>query len=351
MTLTYPKLKAHLASGDLASTYVLSGEQELIREQAAHEIEVAALGEADPQLNLEKFDGENASVEQLILALNTLPMLGGRRVVVVRRALRVVEIPRRRGDGEPKKGSTIDAIVEYLGNPSPQTVLIMELEKSPDRRRKAWKQIEKRVTLVHCNPLKDHEVEDWIAEQAGRRNLELGKEELRYFVTEFGSDLRRQLSELEKLSLYAGGRKLEGGDLGVLLGRGRAQSIFRFTDAVAARDAPTALKQLGRLVTEGESPLGILALLDRTVGHMLAVKEMRRRRGSRGELTQVLGIQPWLVDKLARDADRFEESELSQALAVLARFDRAMKTSRTPGRLLLEGLVISLCGGRVSSRR
>ncbi len=345
--LAYSQLDKHLATGKLAAAYILNGDQDLLRELALEKISKAALGDAAEDFNLERFDGEKSTPVSLVMAANTLPLLGltgGRRVLMVKRAKRLVE------------GTQAELLIGYLKNPSPQTVLVMELEASPDGRRKAWKEIAKNATIVQCDSLKDWQVGDWIAEQARNRGLALGPEEVRYLAGEFGSDLRRQLSELEKISLYAGKKKLGVGELSALLGRGKAQSIFRFTDAFASRQPAVALKQLGRLLEEGEPALRILALLDRVLGQLLVAKELGSRPGRGRELTQVLRIPPQAAENIARWSDRFEEQDLMEAVRGLARCDRQLKTSGMPASLILEGFVLSVCGvgepaGRLSSRR
>ncbi|HEX9724229.1 MAG TPA: DNA polymerase III subunit delta [Vicinamibacteria bacterium] len=345
--LTYSQLDKHLATGPLAAAYILNGDQDLLRELASGKIRQAALGDSANDFNLERFDGEKSTPDSLVMAANTLPLwglTGGRRVLIVKRAKRLVE------------GAEAEPLIGYLKNPSPQTVLVMELEASPDGRRKAWKEIANNATIVQCDPLKDWQMEEWIAEQASNLGVTLGREEVRYLAGEFGSDLRRQLGELEKISLYAGREELGVEELGALLGRGKAQSIFRFTDAFASRQTSVALKQLGRLLEEGEPALRILALLDRVLGQLLVAKELGRRGGRTRELTQVLRIPPPAAENIARWSDAFDEDDLLEAVRGLARCDRQLKTGGMPASLILEGFVLSVCGvgepaGRFSSRR
>jgi DNA polymerase-3 subunit delta len=333
--LTYSQLDKHLATGNLAAAYILHGDQDLLREIALDKIRQAALGESANEFNLERFDGERSTPDSLVMAANTLPLLGltgGRRVLIVKRAKRLVE------------GEEAEPLIAYLKDPSPQTVLVMELEASPDGRRKAWKEIANHATLVECALLKEWQIGEWIAEQASHLGVSLGREEVRYLVGEFGSDLRRQLGELEKISLYAGREKLSVEELGALLGRGKAQSIFRFTDAFASRQTSVALKQLGRLLEEGEPPLRVLALLDRVLGQLLVAKELRGRGGRAQRLAQVLRIPPRAAENIARWSEAFDDEDLLDAVRGLARCDRQLKTSGMPASLILEGFVLSVCG-------
>ncbi len=330
MKLSYASLREHLDGEALAPAYVITGNQDLLCELASEEIQAAVLGGEDPNFNLDKFDGEAVSAHEVVEACNMFPLMAERRLVRVRRASKLT----READAT--------ALSAYLESPSPQSTLLLELEKSPDARRKTWKDIEKRAVVVQCEPLKDREVENWLSDRAKQLRLKLGREEILYMVAEFGSDLRRQLSELEKITLYAAGGKPGVEDLAVLLGRGKAQSIFQFTEAVANRDTKTALKQLGRLLEEGQSPLPILALIDRTVVQLLAAKELEGKRRP-ANAASLLGVPPWKVERVLQQSSRFIEERLLKALDHVHRCDLALKSTGVPAKLLLEGLVIALC--------
>jgi len=339
--LSYHKLRAHLGRGELAPVYVVAGEQDLLRELAVGEIVEHGLGAEATPFNFERFDGEVAEAESVVLSANQLPMLGGGHVVVVRRAQKLLE----------KAG----VLVDYLDDPSPRTVLVLELSKTPDKRRKTWKALEKKTQVVSCETPPTSELEDWVEEQVKARKLRLDIPAIKYLVAEFGGDLRRLLNEIEKLSLYAGEEKLDLETIATLLGRGKAQSIFKFVDAVGAGQAAKALRQLGRLLEEGEPPLRILALVDRLVGQLRVAHELQsaRQRGGGGSLARVLGVPPYAAKSLGDAARRFDGASLERALRSLSETDRTLKSSAVPARLLLESLVISLCGGggRASSRR
>ena len=278
---------------------------------------------------------------QVAMASNLLPMLGGCRVVFVKRAQKLLE-----------KSEELQA---YIANPSPWTILVLELSKTPDKRRKAWKQVEKTTTVVSCDAPKSAELEEWVLEQAFQRELPLGRDAVRYLVAEFGTDLRRLLNELEKLSLYgldrlsSGGKEMDLATIATVLGRGKAQSIFKFVDAVGAGNSAQALRQLGRLLEEGEPPLKILALVDRLFGQLRVTWEVQAgpsvSSGGRGgaNLARILGVPPYAVKGLQEAARRFDRAGLANALRRLSETDRILKSSALPPRLVLESLTISLC--------
>ncbi len=193
-----------------------------------------------------------------------------------------------------------------------------------------------------ATPLKPGELEEWVSDEARTRGLKLGREDVRYLVAEMGSDLRRLLNELEKLSLYAAGERLDPETLASVLGRGKAQSIFKFIDAVAVGNAASALRQLGRLLEEGEPPLRILALLDRLVGQLRIARQAQGSEGRNVNLASLLGVPPSAARGLAQGARRLDDAFLRRAVTAVADTDRLLKSSRLPGRVVLESLVITL---------
>ncbi len=332
MKLSFYKLGAHLESGELAPAYVVTGDQDLLRDYAVRDLIDAIVGTEPSPFHLERLDGENADGPEIVALANMMPMMGGRRALVVKRATRLVEKD--------------EALVKYLDDPAPFTVLVLDLSKKPDQRRKAWKSVEKHVTVVVCEAPKPLELEKWVSEQAGARRLKLGQDGIRYFVAEFGDDMRRLSNELEKLSLYALGDRLDLETIATVLGRGRAQSIFKFVDAVGAGETASALRQLSRLMEEGEPALRILALLDRLVGQLRIATEARADGNKSQSLASLLGIPPYAAKSVAENARRFDSISLGRAVHSLSEADRILKSSRLPDRLVLESLVISLCRGK-----
>jgi DNA polymerase-3 subunit delta len=128
-----------------------------------------------------------------------------------------------------------------------------------------------------------------------------------------------------------------------VLGRGRAQSVFKFIDAVAAGEPASALRQLGRLLEEGEPPLRILALLDRLVGQLRLAREATGAKDS--SLASLLGAPPSAARSIADAAKRMDAKALGRAVQAIAETDWLLKSSRLPHRILMEGLVLELSKG------
>ncbi len=330
MRVAYSELGSALEKR-VEPVYFLVGDQDLLRELAARKLQGAVVGEDPSPFAFERFDGECFDSSRIVTAANMMPLLGGRRFVVVKRASRLVE--------------SDEGLQSYALDPNPNTVLVLDLDKKPDGRRKGWKDLEKKIAVVVCDAPDPWELSDWVSEEATARGLKLGREEVRYLVSEVGSDLRRLSNEIEKLSLYAAGDRIDLETMAEVLGRGRAQSVFKLTDAVASGDAPGAIRQLGRLLEEGEAPLRILALLDRLVGQLRMAKDAQASGKRDSSLASLLGAPPPAARAIAERARRLDREFLARAVEALADTDRLLKSTRLPHQVVMEGLLLELARG------
>ena len=89
--------------------YLLSGDQDLLRELAAAKIQRAVVGDDPSPFVCERFDGESGDSSRIVMAANQMPLLGGRRFLLVKRASRLV-------DGD-------ETLQSYLSDPNPNSVL------------------------------------------------------------------------------------------------------------------------------------------------------------------------------------------------------------------------------------
>ena len=101
--------------------YLLSGDQDLLRELAAAKIQRAVVGDDPSPFVCERFDGESGDSSRIVMAANQMPLLGGRRFLLVKRASRLV-------DGDETLQSYDAVIASELS--TPETNLLKEFAKA-----------------------------------------------------------------------------------------------------------------------------------------------------------------------------------------------------------------------------
>jgi DNA polymerase-3 subunit delta len=191
-----------------------------------------------------------------------------------------------------------------------------------------------------------------------RKTLEPAAREL--LLERSGDDLRGVQQEIEKLALFVGDRpSIRCEDVkSVVVDRGAAW-IFDLTRALGERDGLAALAQLGRLISQGEHPLRILATVGAEVRRLIAARQLLDgelakvwRRGitfaqfqqkiiSSG--TELLG-RSMFGDYLSfQRADRFSLGELSLFMRGVFEADIRLKSTAVDPRMVLEKLFLDFC--------
>lgn len=315
--------------GDLKPVYLIFGEEELLLERAVRRLRERLSEVADLDFNFDVFDGENADVDDVLAAANTLPFMSDKRLVVVRAA-------------DKLSSAALAALSDYAANPSDQTVLVLVARKIA-KNTKLYKNIEKNGQAFEWVKPKRSEYPREVVRMFADRGRQVTVDAAEVLVRAVGRDLRRLESEVGKVIAYAGDKpSLTRDDMEMVVAFVAPLSVFDLTDAIGGRDCRGALRLLALLIGQGESVHGLLAMTTRHVRSLLAARALLDR-GQRGALGRELGMPDWQAKKVAQQAQRFTTAELVDALRGLADAEYQMKTSRADARLVLERWMVSLC--------
>jgi DNA polymerase-3 subunit delta len=154
--------------------------------------------------------------------------------------------------------------------------------------------------------------------------------------------LRKLDNELEKLTAYATGRRIDTADVELLVADEDVADMFKFIDAVSVRDGRSAYRLMRGILVRGESPLVVMTMLARQTRLMIMAKE---HAGLSGEsLAQAMGVTLFVAQKSEQQARRFSMSELERAHLAIMDADLAIKTGRMEDLTALDVLVAMFCG-------
>jgi DNA polymerase-3 subunit delta len=173
-------------------------------------------------------------------------------------------------------------------------------------------------------------------------------------------DLRGLGNELEKLFLFIGPRSaLRAQDVETLMTDRGEGWIFDLTRLVGERDAVAALGQLARLMSQGEHPLKLLAVLAAELRRLLSARqlldtELRRswRRGMTYDQFQktvlkngapVLSRNAFADYMCFQRASGFSLRALRSYLEAVHETDLRLKSSGGHPRLIMERLILDMC--------
>jgi len=321
-TLTVAAVHTQIESGATDPVYLLMGEDEVEKSVLA-----AAFAELVEEglraFNVERIhagdwtSGDKLAdgVGGLIAAARTLPMMSPRRIVVVLQAEAIVA-PKRESEAATR---ALDAFEELLKAPDNETTIVL-VASSVDKRTKFFKLLQKTATIVECGVIADQaDAERWIRNRVAAGGAEIDPAAARALAQRAGPDLRRLRSEVDRLLLYALGQTRIGiEDARAVAGPAALQDDWAMANAIEAGQPGEALRQLALTLDAGAAP------------------EM------------VLGQLGWLV---RAKFPNIAPAGVGPGVEALFRTDLDLKRSAGDPRVLLERLVVELCGARRGARR
>ncbi len=331
---------AEARSGKLRSVYVVVGEERLLRERLVAELRTAALGNGIAAFNEDKFTAGEASIDAVLSAVRTVPMMAPKRFVLLRSAERW-----EAGEGdEGGKASPLDDLAEYLKAPIDSTCLVIVANKL-DGRRKLASVSKKLGVAVACDPLSDRELPGWIVDQAKRRGHSISRDTAEHLAHIAGPELAYVDDCLERLSLYVGkGAPIDDDAVSVSVARVRAQDAWAVAAAIGKRDLGAALAALSDAYDPRDRGLPLLGALAWSIRQLARYKAATEDGESHDEAARRAGaFGPQRAYELRDRARDLKGSELERWLTVLAETDLALKGSKRPPEAVLEGMVTQLC--------
>lgn len=215
-----------------------------------------------------------------------------------------------------------------------------------DKRRKAYKAVEKAGAVLDADAVRPWEIGDWLAGKLAEMHKEFDREAREYFMGAVGMMHEVSLSyldkEFEKLALYTDEKRIGRRELAEVFAGLPEVSSFAMMDAVSEKDVKKALTLLRRQLADGVYAPVLLALMVRHVRQLWQAK-LLLAQGVRGKaLGPAMQLNPFIAEKLGRASTKFSEPVLKQALLALIDADYLLKTGGG-GAELLENVVILLC--------
>src|SRR5881394_2476832 len=205
--------------------------------------------------------------------------------------------------------------------------------------------------IVELARVEEGEAVRWITDYCTGRGVKIDADGARELVDALGGDMMMISNELEKLILYAGDKKrITLGDVETMVLAAKQRSLYELTDAISARDRTRALEVLDAILSTGEgdeAAIGHLYMLAKTFRQMLVILErnVRDQRMLWAALWQGFRVPPFAADDIIRQARRYKSKrELTRAIRLVARADLALRSNPPGKRLILEKLVLDLCG-------
>lgn len=223
----------------------------LLRE--ASQILSATIPEAEKGFSFNSFDleglDEKVPLEHMLDAANTLPFMGGRRIVVI---ANIQELAK-------KDSAKLEA---YIANPSPSSVLIL---LHSGALKSQFKDITKVVKAILLD-VRQQDLPLWIRENARQKGLDLTSEAIEYLIGITGGEIGLISSELEKFTVL-GNKNIGLGDIRGLINFNGDYDAFDLVNGLKERNAEKIFR-VARVLLESQEPYTLIGAINWHYGQM-----------------------------------------------------------------------------------
>lgn len=324
---------------------VLVGDEEFLKSEKLKTISDQLSANASVEVG--EFDAAETPIAAILDELRTYPFLSSSRLVVLRNADKLLE-------------SAEEPLVRYVERPVSFSTLVLDFSKL-DGRSKLAKALKKHGSLLRLGHMREYQVPRWLMERAhkcyGKR---LSNADASFMVEMVGASPGLLDSELSKIASLAGDSKaISRSDIEAVITRGRAQTIFKLTEQVEAKNKAEALKLLDDIISRGiydERAGGVstesagiapylLHMLNWSLGRLWRTNRLLAEGESEQDVTDQLKIHPHFKERFLSNMRRFwPRSECRRCHRELLRTDRLIKASSgEQASVLLESLIVRMC--------
>jgi DNA polymerase III subunit delta len=324
--LSIDDLSGAVRRGDVRNCYLFAGEEQFIADEAVTLLCDALIPDDERSFNLDIIFGNDVQAHEVTAIASSYPMMGERRLVIVRDADRI---------------GKLDALTSYIKDPLESTVLVLICE-SPDFRRNPFRAFSD-DSVLECRPLYDNQIPQWIGNRIKRAGKTIAPEAATLLAGYTGTSLRQVSNELEKLDIYTANRPvITADDVTAVVGVTKAFNIFELQKAVGHMDVSAAVHILDRMIDRGESPVFIITMLTRFFRHLATVADLRTRNATNAAIAQEIRVHPYFLDEYFSHLHHHTPDRFADRFRALLQADTDLKTTGKNPRLVLSVLLYQL---------
>lgn len=272
---------------------------------------------------LEQLDGEDVEFDRMREALQSLPFLASKKLVVLR---------------SPGANKLFVESAEDLLTDLSEVTDVVIVEPKPDKRTAYYKFLKKKTDLKEFNELDAPQLSKWLVSSAKEQGGTLSSSDATYLVNRVGANQMLLQNELQKLLNYD--KKISRESIDLLSERTPQSTTFDLLDAALKGNKKQALELYQEQRSMKVEPQQIIALLGWQL-HALALVKTAGDRDAR-QIASEAKLNPFVVRKTQSLAKHMSLSDVKQLVHKVRLLDERLKSESIDADEALQNLIISL---------
>ncbi|NKI25156.1 DNA polymerase III subunit delta [Arenibacter sp. 6A1] len=299
----------NIKKGNIAPIYFLTGEEPYFIDKISEFIEKSILSEEERGFNQVVLYGKDVTVDDVVGNAKRYPMMAERQVVIVKEAQHL--------------SRSIEGLAAYAEQPQPSTVLVVCYKNSKlDKRKKLYKEIQKKGVFFESKKLYENKVADWIKKVLKVKGYGITHKAAELLVEFLGTDLGRIDKELDKLCMMVPkGVEITPEAIELNIGISKDYNNFELKKAVIERDFVKAARIVNYFSQNPKDNPFVLtiSLLYSFFIQLLGYHGLKDH--SKANVVSSLGVKPFLVPEIQLAAKNYPMRRVSEIVSHLRELD------------------------------
>jgi DNA polymerase III subunit delta len=343
------ELMERLVKGKPVPAILLLGEEPYLRDACRAQLIERFVPETARTWAVSRYSAERGETQAALDQAQTMAMLSPQQVVFLEDAEAIDKL------GERNRDEAVAQLGEYLEDPAPFTLLVVEAA-GLDQRMKLGKLLAEKALVVECGLGENAEARRAAAVALARaigkeQGVEFEKGAAEDLAESVAADLMRLKTEIDKLATYAAEKKvIARADVSALVISEKTTTIWELSDMLAARQSKKAMEFLDRLLRDGEEPLQMLGAITWMNRKLIEASDLKGVANG-WQAARALGMRPEQAELALQNARKISKPRLLAGLKALRSADDRLKGSGAEPRTVMEFLVAQLTGGEAKAAR
>ncbi|MDD5082038.1 MAG: DNA polymerase III subunit delta [Dehalococcoidales bacterium] len=286
--------------------------------------------------NTSRLDGRQVTLDQLRAVCETLPFLSPKRLVIVTGLLeRFDAASKTRSDDWKPLAACIHRV--------PGSTVLVLVDSKVSRQNPLLKELSTQAVVKSFPALRYSELRQWVGKYTREQGSTMSPQAVDLLSHLVGGNLWVMASEIDKLVLFAPGRRIEEKDVKAVVSDSQQTSVFAMIDALLEFKAGLAGELMHQLLRDGASPAYLLVMLARQARMIVRVRELRNQGRPEAEIRSKFGLASDFVwQKTVEQVGRYPLERIKEFYRRLLATDLAIKTGKYKDDLALDILVAEL---------
>ena len=260
------------------------------------------------ELALERIDAEEAEPQAVLDAVQSLPFLASRKMVVVRNL----------GANKSASGQ-VEQIIDSAGD----TTDLVFYEPSPDKRSSFFKELKTKTELEEFNELDASGLASWLVQEAKEQGGQLSPADANYLEGRAGPNQEQLANELDKLITYD--KHITRDSIDLLTVKTPQSRVFDLLDAAFAGNKKKALELYEEQRAQKVEPQAIMAMIAWQLKLLTLAKTGAGKTSA--QIAKDSGMSPWPIQKAQNLARKIDDKRLAEMVADALAIDEKGKTT------------------------